>query len=203
MKIKVKEIIDRVYLLEFETQYDVASTFLRFEEHYESPKFRGKFFSLKEFKKWYSRDKGRFTYYSDWGAFNLPSYILKHFYEGKFNPLSKKEKQVLKLLSKIKGDFYIIALYKGCDKDLKNHEIAHGLFYTKPKYKENVVKLLKKYDLSKIKKELKSKDGYNDAVIDDELHAWIMTSPEEIKAKIPKGLAEELNKLFNKYCFCS
>ncbi|MEK7106247.1 MAG: ABC transporter ATP-binding protein, partial [Patescibacteria group bacterium] len=68
-----------IYLVEAPTQYALASTFLRFQEHYESPKFRGQFFSLEEFMDWYAEEYGNFTYYKDWTGFNIPSYILKSF----------------------------------------------------------------------------------------------------------------------------
>lgn len=199
MKIKKTKIKDRIYLLEFENHYEIASTFLRFAEHYESPKFRGKVFSLKEFKKWYSRGKKKFTYYDDWGAFNIPSYVLEPFFEGKFNPLSKKEKQFLSLFDKNEKDYYIIGIYKSSDKSNLTHEIAHGLYYTIPEYRKKVLQLLKKYDLSEIKKELKSKDGYHDDVIDDELHAWILTFTDDLESKAPKELKEKLKKLFDEY----
>ena len=199
MKIKKKMIKDRIYLLEFESQHDLASTFLRFEEHYESPEFSGKIFTFKEFKKGYSNVKGSFTYYDDWPAFNIPSSVLKPFYEGKFNPLSKKEKQLLELFNEHEDDFYIIGVAKNSDKSYLNHEIAHGLFYTNPEYKGKVLALLKKFNLEEIKKELKSKDGYCDDVLDDELHAWILTDSDELGTKPPEKLKDELKRLFEEY----
>ena len=94
---KLEELIENIYHVSFPTRKEAASTFLRFQEHYESPQFRGKIFSLDEFKEWYTANsekgkaKGKFTYYDDWGGFNIPSYILEPFYKGLFNPLSEKE----------------------------------------------------------------------------------------------------------------
>jgi hypothetical protein len=94
MNIKHKILPYNIHLLVFDNQYDLASTFLRFQEHYESPEFAGKVFTLDEYKNWYinhspraSKD-GVFTYYEDWNGFNIPSKILKPFYGGKFSPLS-------------------------------------------------------------------------------------------------------------------
>jgi len=56
---------------------------LRFEEYYESPRFKGRIFTFDEYRKWYVKNSpkgkktGRFTYYSDWSGFNIPSYALK------------------------------------------------------------------------------------------------------------------------------
>jgi hypothetical protein len=199
MKIKKTKIKDRIYLLEFESQKDITSTFLRFQEHYESPEFRGKIFTLKEFRKWYSRENAEFTYYEDWSAFNIPYYVLEPFFEGKFNPLSDKEEQLLSLFDKNEKDYYIIGIYKGSHQEILKHEIAHALFYTIPEYREKVLQLLKKYKLEIIEQELKSKDGYHDEVIEDELHAWILTLPDELKTKAPKELKEKLKKLFDDY----
>jgi hypothetical protein len=99
MQIDHQILVDRIHLLTFDNQIDLTSTFLRFQEHYESPFFKGKYFTLDEFKEWYiktspnGKKSGKFTYYTDWGGFNIPSYILKPFYNGAFNPLSENEKQ--------------------------------------------------------------------------------------------------------------
>ena len=141
-KIKKTEVIKNIFVLEFDNQVDLASTFIRFQEHYESPEFKGRFFSLDEYKEWYTKMKGDFTYYTDWGGFNIPSYVLVPFYEGKFNPLTVSENQILELFKENEGSFYIIGLYSK-NENLKlslDHEIAHGLFYTEPEYKEKVLK---------------------------------------------------------------
>ena len=51
---KVKKITDRVYLVTFTNRFDLTMTFMRYQEYYESPKFRNKIFSLAEFMRWYS-----------------------------------------------------------------------------------------------------------------------------------------------------
>jgi len=101
MRIEHQTLTDRIHLLIFPTQRDVTLTLLRFQEHYESPKFRGKIFSLEEFKRWYVANSpngiktGEFTYYTDWNGFNIPSYVLQPFRDGKFNPLSEQERKFL------------------------------------------------------------------------------------------------------------
>lgn len=40
MNIEHEKITEKIHLLTFETQLDITSTFLRFQEHYESPRFR-------------------------------------------------------------------------------------------------------------------------------------------------------------------
>jgi len=110
MIIRKKRVSDKLYFLHFQNQREMAETFLRFQEFYESPKFKGKIFTLENYKDWYRKIKGKFSYYSDWDGFNLPSKILKPFYDGKFNPLSDKEKQLLSIFKKMKGNYYIVAV---------------------------------------------------------------------------------------------
>ena len=201
MDIKKLKITDKIFLLVFKNQKEMASTFLRFQEYYESPEFRRKVFTLKEDKKWYSSVRGSFSYYTDWNGFNIPSYVLKPFVKGKFDPLSKKEGAVLELFSKKRGKFYVIGVHKRSKGTLSTlkHEIAHGLFYTDNGYNKEVVKLLSGFDLSKLKKELGSLGGYHDGVLDDEAHAYSLSNSKKIKTKIPGKLNSGLEKVYQKY----
>jgi hypothetical protein len=201
MKIEKIYLSKNIILLKFASQRDLASTFLRFQEYFESPKFRGKIFTLNEYKKWYAKQKGAFTYYSDWNGFNIPSNIFKPFYSGKFDPLSVKERKLLNLLAKEKGRFYIIALSKDrkMDRSIIKHEIAHALYYLNKDYMLKIMKLLSKYNLRKIQKELHEKDGYSEEVINDELHAWILASSHKLKSTVPMSLKLALNMLFQRY----
>ncbi len=195
MHIKKTEIRDRIFQLEFNSQLELASTFLRFEEFYESPRFRGKIFSLKEFKEWYTKEKGAFTYYEDWPAFNIPSSVLKPFIQGKFDPLSPAEKQLISIFKNVSGIFYIIGVVVGAD-SLCDHELAHALFFTIPSYREQVLSILNKFNVDKIKQELMGMSGYCEEVLDDEVNAWTLTLSDELKAKPQKELKSELEKLF-------
>ena len=71
------KIADGIYLLRFETQYEVTSTFLRVQEHYESPQFHGRIFTLEQYMDWYVAENGAFTYFQDWSGFNdrLPAVL--------------------------------------------------------------------------------------------------------------------------------
>ncbi len=126
--VKKKEIFPGVIHLEFPSQEIMAATFLRPQEYYESPRFRGSIFSLEEFKKWYISEKGAFTYEKDWPGFNIPSYILKPFYEGKFDPLSEGEKEFLDIFRGKAEPFYIIGTSKENPPEYMDHELAHALF---------------------------------------------------------------------------
>tara|TARA_Y100000310_G_scaffold303854_1_gene342526 strand:+ start:380 stop:817 length:438 start_codon:yes stop_codon:yes gene_type:complete len=106
----LEEIAENVFYLHFTVQEDMGNTFLRFQEYYESPRFRGVVgFTLEEFIKWYipnsedGRETGQFTYPSKWNAYNIPSSTLEPFYEGQFDPLSEKEQWFLDLFATRRG----------------------------------------------------------------------------------------------------
>lgn len=207
MSFEHQELAPRIYLLKFENQEELASSFLRFQEHYESPYFKGKFFHLSEFKDWYIKNSpegvktGVFTYYSDWSGFNIPSKILKPFYEGEFDPLSEAEKSILSFFQDKDEEFYII----GADKTNKNlertltHEIAHGLFSINSSYRNEVIAVLSKYDTEPIKKVLRSTGGYNEDVLDDEVHAYGISGSRSLNLDIPHDMSQELIKIYQKY----
>jgi len=204
MSIEHRKLADRIHLLTFENQRDITSTFLRFQEHYESPNFRGKIFSLEEFKEWYIKNSpkgiasGEFTYYSDWNGFNIPSYILTPFYDGKFVPLSEQEKSFLDIFKNEVGKFYVIGVHKQAPHFLK-HEISHGLFHTNDSYRLEVQHILSQFGVEAIKEELRQKAGYHEEVLEDEVHAYSIDSESNLKTPIPEKLSAELRKLYEKY----
>jgi hypothetical protein len=207
MRIEHQTLTDRIHLLIFDTQRDVTSTFLRFQEHYESPEFRGKTFSLDEFKKWYvpnspkGRKTGEFTYHTDWNGFNIPSYVLKPFYSGKFNPLTEQERKFLEIFKDEPEPFYIIGVHRATKKlsSLLKHEIAHGLFYTDENYRSEVLGVLSHFDVEPIKVELRSKAGYHEQVLEDECQAYSIASLKKLKTSIPKELSNNLRMIYRKY----
>jgi len=194
---EVKQIGKKIHHLHYKKQRNLTSTFLRFQEYYESPKFEGKIFTLDEYKEWYIKQKGKFTYYTDWKGFNIPGRILKPFRKGKFNPLTEKEKGILKLFKGKKRKFYIIGTY-GNKKGSIKHETAHALFYLYPMYRVKVLFELGKHNLEATKKKLKKTSGYADDKLEDELRAYLIEDNKIVKSK-HKKLKEKLNVLFETY----
>ncbi|MGV8169138.1 MAG: ABC transporter ATP-binding protein [Candidatus Nanoarchaeia archaeon] len=187
---KLKEIMPGIYHVQFKTQYEQNSTLLRFQEHYESPRFKGKIFTLKEFREWYIKNtvlgkRHGFNYYSYWLGFNFPSTNLKPFLEGKFDPLSKKEKQFLETINKInKKRFYIMTTFSGAKVRIDHHEIAHGLFYINKEYKKQVLLVLKKLSSKErqtLEKYLAKEMGYHEEVIEDEMQAYLLCELNGLK----------------------
>jgi hypothetical protein len=187
---KIEEVLPRIFLFEFQSNYDMCMYFLRYQEYYEcaSPKFRGKEFRIFDFMKWYSLKYGGgvFTYPDDWDGFNIPSHIIwdvwnQHLIPDK-NPYDYEmlkawnqcnysiNKEVLPIQK-----FYIIGAVK--NSGALNHEISHALFYLYPEYKKEMTKLTRALQ-PEIKKEVYSvlkRLGYTPKVYVDELVAYFAT----------------------------
>lgn len=226
IKYKIKEVKPRIFLAEFEDQYDMCMTFLRYQETYESPnsKFRNKDFNILEFMRWYSKKygEGNFTYTTDWGGFNFPSEIYYKTYPGDedhhniydytmddivvkvVKQLYQKYNQNSKITDynfhSIEYEFYLIGALKGNKKTI-DHEVAHGLYYTNKEYKKEMVKLVKQLKPSLKKKfyaHLK-KIGYTEQVFVDECQAYFSTGiPENFGLKL-KDENKPFIEVFKKY----
>ena len=212
---KMKEILEGLLHFQYPNQRELAATFLRPQEHYESSEFKGKIFTLDEFKKWYVQNYpeaikagGKFTYYEDWDGFNIPGHIFNPFFEGKFNPLSKREKNLLGMLEDRKGEkFYTIGTFDNGDPTDVTHEISHGLFYLNPDYKRKAVEIVRNLGVQDNKRLHKylSDNCYNPEVFDDEMQAYTLASlkylEEEEGVKITPGMklaSLKLNEIYNK-----
>jgi len=164
------KIADGIFLVRFPTQYELASTFLRFQEHYESSRFRNRVFTLEAYMDWYAAEFGAFTYFEDWSGFNIPSAAFEPFTKGQFDPLLIKEQRLLRLFRNDRPPFYVIGVVS--DKDLK-HELAHALFFTRPAYKRAVLAAMRGYDTSALENRL-ARMGYHKHVLPDEVHAYLV-----------------------------
>ena len=197
--LKFKELYPNIYAVEADTTQQLAKLFVRFQEYYESPHFKGKVFTLKEFETWYKKftKKSKFTYYNDWSGFNIPGHIVDDF-ATHFSDLSKDEMWLLrKVMAKripkrisINGGysardrFYIIGYQKG-QKGTKLHELAHAKYHIDPSYAVSCV-----LELARIKKSTRNrifahfeKIGYNKSVFWDELQAYIIADKSYLKSK--------------------
>jgi hypothetical protein len=118
-----------------------------------------------------------------WSGFNFPSYVLKPFYEGKFDTLSAREKQILEAFKEEKGLFYIIATYKDKNQEdfmgTKKHEIAHSQYYLNKNYNKSVNSILSNLNLKPIFSYIKSL-GYHQSVFLDEAHAYLLTDSDSL-----------------------
>ena len=189
---KSKIILPRVYLLTYKTRYELCMSFVRMQEFYESPKFKGKWFSLEDFMDYWSlkHGEGSFTYPIVWNGFNLPSEAFNNWCDMFQDSRRPRENIIIEKIDKLRtSDFaknkvkytekyYIIAAHeeKGDDKleHIINHEVAHAIYYLYPEYKNSCDELLKKIskkDYNNDKKTLLDM-GYSKSVINDELQAY-------------------------------
>jgi len=193
MRIKKSRVAKGIYLLRFRTQYELAATFLRVQEHYESPHFHGRVFSLEQYMDWYAARYGNFTYFQDWSGFNVPSTALEPFYQGKFEPLSEKERRLLRLFKNLRGRFYLIGVYDGGVKSSLTHELAHALYFTDAVYRQKVRAALGKFDTSALARRIE-KAGYARQVVPDEVQAYLVGSSSRL-GMVSRELAPLRRKL--------
>jgi hypothetical protein len=199
IRIAKSKIAKGIYLLRFKTQYELTATFLRIQEHYESPRFHGRFFSLEQYMDWYAARYGNFTYYQDWSGFNVPSTAFQPFYEGKFDPLSEKEKQLLRLFKDLRERFYVIGVYDSGAKDSLTHELAHALFFIDDAYRKAVHEVMRGYDTAKLASQI-AESGYAKHVIPDEIQAYIVAPSGKLgAAPALKPLRQKLRALFRQH----
>src|SRR5688572_21180087 len=168
------QVADGIYIVRFDSQYALASTFLRIQEHYESSRFRGRVFTLEDYMDWYATRFGAFTYYTDWSGFNVPSTALAPFSSGRFDPLLRKEQQLLRLFASVTTPFYVIGLH---DDDDLMHELAHALFFMRPDYRRKVRAAMREHDTRAVARRLASM-GYHRSVLEDEVHAYVIAGAD-------------------------
>lgn len=193
-----------IYIIESSSRQVLADTFMRFQEYYESPEFKGKVFSVDEFAHWYAQQYGAFTYSRDWYGFNVPSEVLEPFRNGQFDPLTTREKTLLDACRNTEGNFYVLGVTPNAEyfAETVKHEFVHGAFYSNENYRKDVAECLKGHRIFSIKKGL-SKMGYHADVHADEANAYILVEPETISdiatERDTKKLRERLNKIFVKH----
>ena len=195
MKIRITEIVPKVFQVAFDTQYDLCMTFVRLQEYYESPEFKGKHFTLEEYMDWWSEHYGHgsFDYPSRWSGFNVPGKVYYNW-QDLFRELRPKEKILVEALNKRiikKGydfhDVYVIGCYKGKrKKEVVRHELAHAMYALYPDYQESCDKLIAEFkeddeglDAYGFAHNSLIRMGYCDDVIEDEVQAYFSTNDNE------------------------
>lgn len=208
---KLEELTGNILLVEFPSQRQLTGAFMRIQEHYESPRFRGERFTRRQLRSWYLRESGE-KYDSAWVAFNLPWDAFKPFYAGHFGPregLARDERALLNLLeSRMNREFYVIGTYKngGEIHDLR-HEVAHALFCTNPEYATAVLQTIQNIDLGDmalLEAGLQKTGGYHKEVWPDEIQAYLVAGLDVIveSESARRGLrrAEDCVKsIFNRF----
>ena len=201
----IKHLGNNIFLLQFDSRYDLALHFLRVQEYYESPnpKFKGKIFDIWDYIEWYSKDHNNsFTYPADWNGFNVPGKVLYELYYKSVNlPGRNKYDDFMKTVYEFissqcnYGKFYLIgATFDKDSEAVIKHEMAHALWTLNEEYQkaqmENINRSNQK-TIAKLKKNIKDW-GYTDEVLDDEVQAYLSVRGKE---KCYKGIEKEIEKI--------
>ena len=207
---KIIEITDRIFFLRFKESYDCGMFFCRYQEFLEnqSDLFRGKPFELFDFMEYYSKKygEGSFTYPSDWRGFNFSSEVIDNVFKLGILDKNKYDYEMLILDRELKRrtgnkSYYLIGSAEQ-DNDTLAHEVAHGLYFTNPSYRLEIVPLIEM-----VKPKLKQKIfewldevGYSDVVWNDELQAYIATGmAKSSKIRVPKSVYKPFLEVYKKY----
>ena len=217
--LEVTEVAEGVLHVSAKTQYEIASTFMRVQEFYESPygEIRGQYFTHERYmdicaygNKRSAADEIVFSYLEDWNGFNVPGHIFDewvHLFSEHY--LWDKEKKLIDLVyeKQSTNNFYVIGTNdEGATGDY-DHELSHAWYYLDKKYKKKMVGLVKKLSKS-AKEQIKDHlmdDGYRDGVVEDETIAYLTTNTmievEELfeKTRIPWTTVLKFQKAFAKF----
>lgn len=174
---------------------DMAFHFLRFQEHYESPRFKGSIFSWAQYVAWYKDARGSFSYPYDWAGYNFPGHILTPFRQGAFDPLTRREKAMLKALEGVTDQDYVIGSM-GSDLESLRHELAHAFWHLDADYRARVQAVLAGGDYRRQEAALAEGDGYDPSVFQDEIQACAVegydeTAPDAERRKKIRVIFEE------------
>ena len=180
MKIKytIKEVKKNVFAVVVPDSYDRCMLFLRVQEYYENPKYKGKNFNIWEFVKYYSRNN-IFRYAEEWDGFNLPYRVAEECYNNIIQYDTPYDAVMDEILGEInpKGEAYIIGV-DSSNGETFDHELCHAEYYLNKEYKQVADKLIKSLpkELCAILKKNLLRAGYHRSVINDEIQAYMLTN---------------------------
>ena len=219
--LKITEVAEGVLHVNANTQYEIASTFMRVQEFYESPygEIREQYFSHERYmdicaygEKRSAADEIVFSYLEDWNGFNVPGHVFDEWaklFEEYY--LWDKEKQLIELIYEKQSTtaFYVIGTNNEGHPGDYNHELSHAWYYLDPEYKESMKKLVDNLS-DKVHERIKEQlleDGYRDGdnIIEDEMIAYLttdtMTELDELfkKVRIPWTSILKIQKAFMKF----
>jgi len=188
MDFQIMQLYPGIYHLHFGTKWQVAMHFLRFQEYYESAKYADQVFHLVDYMEWYQSDygEGKFSYPTDWTGFNVPSSVVDAVLGQNIPDYNRYDEFMETVVRGIRREregqpFYLIGTSEeaGAEKDVLDHEIAHGFYATNEEYRADMDKLLDEFPKAKFKKasEILIKMTYHPRVAADEIHAYSATGP--------------------------
>jgi hypothetical protein len=214
---KSEKLGENIVLLTFEKQKELALTFFRVQEFYESknPALKNKYFTPFEFLNTLMNENGEIDYFSVWDGFNVPGNVFKKwFYSVPVNQLSDYESSMFKTICELVDftkDFYLIGCLEQA-KDVLAHEISHALYYTNEDFKIEVTEILKDFQIEQkqefdlLQETLFNEFEYDYNVLYDETVAWLATSKKReivndlgCKWEVVEPYVKRFKKVLRKY----
>jgi hypothetical protein len=186
-QIKLFEVYPKIFAVVIKDDKLRSRVFLRYQEFYESDSdsFRGKSFKWNDYIKFYKEKTKRdyFSYHEDYAGYNVPCDTIEAC-KAKIPDLNIYDMimfSVTDTIKKLVGDspYYLIGIDQdnGDDPSLIFHEVAHGLWFSDPDYKNKMTEQINNMD-PKVKDKMIDKIkayGYGDNVYMDELQAYMAT----------------------------
>lgn len=179
--------------LVFDSMKELTLSMFRIEEFYESPysSIKGRYFSVEQFLETYSDPGGDIEYFRYWDGFNVPIRSLVEF-EQLFTPhgLTTREQVVLDLVRQHRTQ-YLIATCEDTDASTVAHEIAHARWTVDAQYRARCRKALACLtDTARqamVKALLKADYPDDEAILEDEIHAYLKTDTKKSLRKMLKS----------------
>ena len=212
-QIELFEMYPKIFALVIKDDKLRARVFLRYQEFYESDSdtFRGQGFKWKDYIDYYKAKtkKDYFSYHEDWAGYNIPCTSLESCMK-KIPDLNIYDMIMFSVVDTIRSivgsdNFYLIGIDQsnGEDPSLIFHEMAHGLWFSSPRYKNEMASIINRMDPSVREKVIRkiAESGYGDNVYEDELQAYLSTGIDDSMKRI-KGIKPEAFKFseaFDKY----
>lgn len=183
-ELELIKVLPNVILLRFTEAYHQGMCLWRYQEYYESPRWKGKTPSFWEFSQHYASTVGYgcMSYPADIDGYNFPYHVVRKVneYARAFTPYDTFIKPVL---AKLDGQCtYMIGMARDTTYSTLKHEVAHALWFTNRSYQAEARKLLKsvpKVTMESWELDLKAEKTYHPSVWKDEMNAYLATGVVE------------------------
>lgn len=200
-QIQLFEVYPNIFAVVIKDNRLRARVFMRYQEFYESDSdtFRGKGFKWKDYTKYYKEKTKNdiFTYHEDWAGYNIPCNSIESCI-ALIPDLNFYDLIMFSIVDTVRNivgddDYYLIGIDQsnGEDPSLIYHEVAHGLWFSSPEYKNQQsynIQSMNQTVRNQVAKKI-SGMGYGDNVIDDEIQAYLSTGIGDEMKRI-KGIKE-------------
>ena len=207
---KLNKLNDKIFLFTADTRKELTLSFFRVQEYYESPLkgLKSQKFNVFDFLLESMDDDGTLNYFSYWSGFNVPGKIVNEWHNKQdIEHQTPYETKMFNQLDEAGIDYsepyYIIGALTG-DTDVIKHEIAHALYETNTEYREKMLSITQELFNSHNDQYILIKTrlldmGYNEEVVEDEIHAYLSSEKKRYLVKEFGVDYTKLSKLIKEY----